>query len=396
MQPIPELLFLALDFYRDPRRFDQLRQPGGSLPPGMGELLSAPNHCLNDDNIEATAATLAVPAQDCRDAMVFFIKQVMFEVAGDYYRVLGVEHDAEQAQIKEHYFYLMRLFHPDRDVGESGWDDVYAPRINEAYNVLRNPGKRAAYDATLAQTSGFGELPDNAPGAAPGGQPTGAGVDGAAPDRGPHGGVAPDGLGASAAGARRNGSGLASVFRSPWLYAGFAALCVLVLFAMLFSNQTPQLTVANGLEEERRFPREPVTSEDAPPPTADTLAPADTHQASAGHTLASVQQASDAEIEAMVQARVDSATRAVLGAPRPVQASAKPKPQPQSKPGPQANPENAAEQVVAQAAAPSAIRAAAVETAPVKTAVVETAAVETATTPASAPAGQTVAAAAVY
>ena len=62
----------------------------------------------------------------------------------DYYKVLGVEAGAGEAEIKTSYRRLARKFHPDVSK-ESGAEEKFKA-INEAYEVLRDAKKRAAYD----------------------------------------------------------------------------------------------------------------------------------------------------------------------------------------------------------------------------------------------------------
>ena len=151
---IPELLVAALAFYREPARFPQLRDVAAPLPAGLTDLLAATTSLLSDEQITATAAALNATEGECRDSVSFFLKQVMLDAAGDYYRILGVTPDASAELIKRHYQYLIRIFHPDKGVASDSWDDVYAPRINEAYNTLRNGAKRNAYDAALVTADG--------------------------------------------------------------------------------------------------------------------------------------------------------------------------------------------------------------------------------------------------
>ena len=83
----------------------------------------------------------------------------------DYYALLGVARDANEAEIKKAYRRLAMLCHPDR----AGPDEKHTAEekfkeITEAYEVLRDPGKRAAYDryglaglrAGAASGAGFG------------------------------------------------------------------------------------------------------------------------------------------------------------------------------------------------------------------------------------------------
>ena len=64
----------------------------------------------------------------------------------DFYAVLGVEPDASQAHIKSEYRWLAKKFHPDTNQGDSRSAKRFQ-EINEAYDVLSNPTRRAAYDS---------------------------------------------------------------------------------------------------------------------------------------------------------------------------------------------------------------------------------------------------------
>lgn len=62
----------------------------------------------------------------------------------DYYEILGVQRTADKEQIKKAYRRLARQYHPDVN-SESGADEKFK-EINEAYEVLSDEQKRAAYD----------------------------------------------------------------------------------------------------------------------------------------------------------------------------------------------------------------------------------------------------------
>ena len=61
----------------------------------------------------------------------------------DYYAILGVSPQAAQSEIKRSYRRLARKYHPDLNQQAL---DTYIKRLNEAYGVLGDPVKRAAYD----------------------------------------------------------------------------------------------------------------------------------------------------------------------------------------------------------------------------------------------------------
>jgi len=62
----------------------------------------------------------------------------------DYYRALGVPHDAPVDEIKKAYRKLARKYHPD--VSKEKNAEAKMKEVNEAYAVLSDPEKRAAYD----------------------------------------------------------------------------------------------------------------------------------------------------------------------------------------------------------------------------------------------------------
>ncbi|MDR7098781.1 curved DNA-binding protein [Lysobacter niabensis] len=67
----------------------------------------------------------------------------------DYYEILGVEPGAGDAEIKSAYRRLARKYHPDVSK-EAGAEDKFKG-VNEAYEALRDPQKRAAYDQLRAR-----------------------------------------------------------------------------------------------------------------------------------------------------------------------------------------------------------------------------------------------------
>ena len=63
----------------------------------------------------------------------------------DYYKILGVERNASESEIRKAYRKLAMQFHPDKNPGSKQAEERFK-EINEAYQVLSDNKKRAHYD----------------------------------------------------------------------------------------------------------------------------------------------------------------------------------------------------------------------------------------------------------
>jgi curved DNA-binding protein len=63
----------------------------------------------------------------------------------DYYKILGVERNAGEEDIRKAYRKLAMQYHPDRNPNDKQAEERFK-EINEAYQVLNDPKKRAHYD----------------------------------------------------------------------------------------------------------------------------------------------------------------------------------------------------------------------------------------------------------
>jgi len=68
----------------------------------------------------------------------------------DYYKVLGVSRDADEKETKSAFRKLARECHPDVNPGDPDCEERFK-EINEAYEVLSDPEKRAKYDQLGAE-----------------------------------------------------------------------------------------------------------------------------------------------------------------------------------------------------------------------------------------------------
>ena len=75
----------------------------------------------------------------------------------DYYQTLGVPRDASADDLKHAYRRLARKFHPDLNKGPEA--EASFKELGEAYEVLKDPEKRAAYDDVGKRWSGGADQP---------------------------------------------------------------------------------------------------------------------------------------------------------------------------------------------------------------------------------------------
>lgn len=73
-------------------------------------------------------------------------RKLVYDPSRDYYQILGIESDATPDEVRLAYRRGVRAVHPDLNPHRHAWATEQIQRINEAYDVLRDPDRRREYD----------------------------------------------------------------------------------------------------------------------------------------------------------------------------------------------------------------------------------------------------------
>jgi hypothetical protein len=118
------------------------------IPDGMLILLRV---AAGDENAIKRAAELTGRAEHViREAAAFFIEQILFSPGGDSYRVLGANSDAASEDLRRNMILLLKWLHPDvqHQGGRQTERSIFARKVALAWDDLKTPQRRAAYDET--------------------------------------------------------------------------------------------------------------------------------------------------------------------------------------------------------------------------------------------------------
>jgi DnaJ domain len=143
-----EALRIAIDLMNIPSRARMVRSE--PLPAGVQTLLRI---AVGDETgeIAPVVAATARSRDVIERAAGFFIEQILLAPDADSYRVLGVMPNADNAELRRNMALLMRWLHPDLD--PEGERSTYAHRVTLAWNDLKTPERRLAYDERSRSSS---------------------------------------------------------------------------------------------------------------------------------------------------------------------------------------------------------------------------------------------------
>ncbi len=143
-------LKLAVDLILLPSRVRSQRT--GPLPDGVPFLLrvAAGDEEAMRDALDSTGK----PPETLRAAAAFFIEQILLKPGADSYHILGANPDATASQLRQNLALLLRWLHPN--VANNAQRSIFVTRVTSAWNDLKTPERRVAYD--LARQSREPEL----------------------------------------------------------------------------------------------------------------------------------------------------------------------------------------------------------------------------------------------
>jgi len=136
---------IAIDLMQFPAQMRNLRSK--PLPDGVAVLLQIASG--DEEATRGAADTVCRTTEAVREAAEFYIIQILLAPDADSYRVLGAKPGAEVSELRRNMGLLLRWLHPDLD--PKAERSMFAPRVTRAWNDVKTPERRAAYNARQGQ-----------------------------------------------------------------------------------------------------------------------------------------------------------------------------------------------------------------------------------------------------
>jgi hypothetical protein len=135
-----EAVKVTIDLVHVPSRVRHQRSL--PLPAGVPIVLGI---AAGDEGALSEASTaIDRPRELIRKAAAFFIEQILLSPDADSYRVLGANRTATAAELRHNMALLIRFVHPD--ASQQDLRSIFAGRVTQAWEDLKTPERRAAYD----------------------------------------------------------------------------------------------------------------------------------------------------------------------------------------------------------------------------------------------------------
>ena len=131
---------VAIDLMHLPSQARRMR--AAPLPDDVVVLLRVASG--DEETISLAAEKLGRSRETVREAATFYVVQILLFPNADSYRVLGARPEATNGELRRNMTLLLRWLHPDLD--RKGELSVFAARVTRAWNDLKTPARRAAYD----------------------------------------------------------------------------------------------------------------------------------------------------------------------------------------------------------------------------------------------------------
>jgi DnaJ domain len=139
---------VAIDIVQVPSRVRYYR-----LEPLPKDVLTLLRVAAGDEPAEIAAAESVGRSRSLvRAGAAFFIEQILLGPDADSYRVLGADPTATPAELRRNMALMLRWLHPDVD--RQGVRSLFATRVTQAWETLKTPERRAAYDQERSRAAG--------------------------------------------------------------------------------------------------------------------------------------------------------------------------------------------------------------------------------------------------
>ncbi|MEK4033176.1 hypothetical protein WOC76_18305 [Methylocystis sp. IM3] len=132
----------ALSLLSAPPRGRHVRQ--SPLPDGVDTLIKV---AVDFETAEALSQGLQRTPGHLMDAASFFIEQILLAPGVDSYRALGATRESPTPHLRQNFVHLCKWAHSEEREGFAG--PAYLVRITQAWNNVKTPARRAAYDQSL-------------------------------------------------------------------------------------------------------------------------------------------------------------------------------------------------------------------------------------------------------